>query len=76
MERMFRRHGDLQPILLKQDDGRVEGDDAIAVSAKPMSPKLEGRTDRQLPLSRRTSRTTARPADSPIMARRPFQISA
>ena len=57
--------------------GRLEPDKVLAVSLKPneLAQALGGEVD-QFPENNRTRRTTAKPADKPIMAKRPFQISA
>ena len=61
----------LQAIV---EAGRVEPENAVAVSLKPN--ELAQVEADQLPANSRTRKTTARPADKPIIARRPFQISA
>ena len=66
-----------QSLLALVESGRIDGDQAVAVSLKPneLAQALLAEAD-QPPLNTRTKRTTAIPAERPIIARRPFQISA
>ena len=66
-----------QSLLALVESGRLDGDQAVAVSLKPneLSQAQRAEAD-QPPLNTRTNRTTAIPAERPIIARRPFQISA
>ena len=67
-----------QSLLALVEAGRIDGDQAVAVSLKPneLAQALRGPKLTQPPLNTRTKRTTAMPAERPIIARRPFQISA
>ncbi len=66
-----------QSLLALVEAGRIDGEQAGAVCLNPMSWLRHcGAEANQPPLNTRTKRMTAMPAERPIMARRPFQISA
>ena len=66
-----------QSLLALVEEDRIDGSQAVTVSLKPNKLLRPcGAEADQPPLNTRTKRTTAIPADRPIIARRPFQISA
>ena len=66
-----------QSLLALVEADRIDGEQPWPSASNPTSwLRPCGAVADQPPLNTRTKRTTAMPADRPIMARRPFQISA
>ena len=59
------------------EEGRVESEQAVVVSLSRMNwSRHDADAADQAPMNTRAINTKLRPANSPTMARRPFQISA